>query len=262
MEELRQGDTAGAPHSILDPRDLKYCRNQCTCFWNPSDDPFLWRQQLPLARWGLCEVQMLGYPLAALILWALWSAWYLAPIPAILLALVIYFFRDPRREVPSQYGAFVSPADGVVSEVTSLAHDEFIGGPAIRIGIFLSIFNVHINRAPEAGRVIKLRYDPGEFLNALLPESVARNESFWIGFEDDDWPHRRFSVRQIAGQWARRIVCDLRPGEVVPRGHKFGMIKLGSRTELTIPAEPQLRIEVQPGEKVCGGLTIMARYVG
>jgi phosphatidylserine decarboxylase len=262
MAGLRQGDATGAPHPILDPRDLKYCRNQCTSFWNTGDDPFLWRQQIPLARWGLCEVQLFGYPLAALTLWALWSVWYLAPIPAVLLGLVIYFFRDPRRVVPTEPGAFVSPADGVISEITPLEHDEFIGGPAVKIGIFLSIFNVHINRAPESARVIRLKYDPGEFLNALLPESVARNENFSIYLEGDEAPHRRFWVRQIAGQWARRIVCDLRSGEHVLRGHKFGMIKLGSRTELILPADPQLQIDVQTGEKVSGGLTILARYLG
>ncbi len=111
-----------------------------------------------------------------------------------------------------------------------------MGGPAVRIGIFLSIFNVHLNRSPLAARVIALRYSPGEFLNALRPESALRNENMWIALEEDAPPYRRLVVRQISGAIARRIVCDLRPGEVIARGHVFGMIKLGSRTELILPA--------------------------
>ncbi len=112
----------------------------------------------------------------------------------------------------------------------------------MRIGIFLSIFNVHLNRAPLRARVIKLHYSPGEFLNAMNPESAIRNENLWIGLEQEDSPHRRIVVRQIAGLIARRIVCGLRPGEVVERGAKFGMIKLGSRTELILPASHDLEI--------------------
>ena len=152
---------------------------------------------------------------------------------------------------------WVSPADGTVAEVAPLEHDEFIGGPAVRIGIFLSIFNVHLNRAPAAARVIALQYSPGEFLNALRPESALRNENMWIGMEEESPPHRRFVVRQISGAIARRIVCDLRPGEVVARGHVFGMIKLGSRTELIVPQEAGLEVRVRVGQKVKAGETVM-----
>jgi len=180
--------------------------------------------------------------------------------PAVLLALLVYFFRDPPRRVPREPGLVVSPADGTICEVTRLPHDEFLGGPAVRIGIFLSIFNVHLNRAPAAARVIALRYSPGEFLNALRPESALRNENMWIGLEEESPPHRRLVVRQISGAIARRIVCDLRPGEVIPRGHKFGMIKLGSRTELILPDAPGLHVEVEVAQKVKAGSTILARY--
>jgi phosphatidylserine decarboxylase len=184
----------------------------------------------------------------------------LAIVPAVLLAFVLYFFRDPRRDVPTQPGLLVSPADGTVAEVTPVDHDDFIGGPAVRIGIFLSVFNVHINRAPAACRVIRLQYHPGAFLNALNPESAIRNENLWIGLEEEAPPHRRLVVRQIAGLIARRIVCNLRSGEVVARGHKFGMIKLGSRTELILPRQSGLEIEVSVGQKVAGGSTILARW--
>ena len=146
------------------------------------------------------------------------------------------------------------------SKSLGLAHDEFIGGPAVRIGIFLSIFNVHLNRCPAESRVIALRYSPGEFLNALNPQSAVRNENTWIGLEEETPPHRRLVVRQISGAIARRIVCDLRPGEVLARGQKFGMIKLGSRTELIIPDTDDLTIEVAIGQRIRAGTTVMARY--
>jgi phosphatidylserine decarboxylase len=260
MDRLRSGTTAGAPHEILDPRDLKYCRNRCLCDWSPPHDAFGWRDRLPFARWGLAELQIMGYPLAALAALGGWFHWGLAIVPATGLLFVLYFFRDPPRRVPREPGLLVSPADGTVAEVTRLAHDAFVGGPAVRIGIFLSVFNVHINRAPAESRVIRLRYQPGEFLNALDPQSAARNESLSIGLEEEAPPHRRLVVRQIAGLLARRIVCNLRSGEHVARGHKFGMIKLGSRTELVFPDEVGLHVLARQGQKVKGGGTVLARY--
>jgi phosphatidylserine decarboxylase len=264
MAQLREGDTTGAPHELIDPRDLKFCRNQCTADWSRGNDPFQWREHIGLARWGLAEVLIMGVPLAALtVALLLIGGWWklTALVPAIVLGWVFWFFRDPYRIVPREPGLVVSPADGKVCEIKQLDHDDFIGGPAVRIGIFLSIFNVHINRAPVRSRVIRLRYWPGKFLNALNPQSALLNESLWIGLEDEEAPHRKFVVRQIAGLFARRIVCGLRPGEVVERGFKFGMIKLGSRTEIIMPASEQLQIKVQVGQKVQAGSTIMARYV-
>jgi phosphatidylserine decarboxylase len=260
MAGLRTGRSTGAPHEILDSRDLKYCRNQCDCDWAPELDPFRWREKVPFARWGLAELQLMGYPLLALAVVGAWFAWYLAVVPGILLGLLVYFFRDPRRHVPEGRSLLVSPADGTVAEIAELEHDDFIAGPAVRIGIFLSIFNVHINRAPAESRVIRLRYTPGAFLNALNPQSAIRNENLWIGLEEESPPHRRLVVRQIAGLIARRIVCNLRSGELVARGHKFGMIKLGSRTELIFPAEAGLQILAKIGDKVQGGSTVLARY--
>jgi phosphatidylserine decarboxylase len=260
MAALRRGEPHDAPHEILDPRDLKYCRVRCGFWWAESDDPFRWRSRLPFARWGLAELQLMGWPLLALTILNAFYCWYLAPLSAAALGLVVYFFRDPKRDVPQEPGLVVSPADGTVAEVTRLERDEFIGGPAVRIGIFLSIFNVHLNRAPVASRVLALRYAPGEFLNALRPESAQRNESMWIGLEDPSPPHRRLAVRQISGAIARRIVCDLRPGEALERGQKFGMIKLGSRTELILPDMEGLSIDVAVGDRVRAGTTVLARF--
>jgi phosphatidylserine decarboxylase len=260
MAARRQGDASGAPHEILDPRDLKYCRNQCTCFWADVDNPLGWRRRIPLAPWGVAELHVMGWPLLLAAVAAGWFAWYWAVVPAAILALVVFFFRDPPRRVPQEPSVLVSPADGTIAEITRLEHDEFLGGPAVRIGIFLSIFNVHLNRSPAAARVVALRYSPGEFLNALRPASAVRNENMWIGLEQEDPPHRRLVVRQISGAIARRIVCELRPGEVVTRGQRFGMIKLGSRTELILPDAPGLRIEVEIGGKVKAGASVLARY--
>ena len=260
MAELRQGDPTGAPHEILDPRDLKYCRNLCSCDWAPANDPFRWRDRLPFARWGLAELQLMGWPLlaATVILGGFHPA--AAIVPAVLLGLVVWFFRDPPRRVPDGPGLMISPADGKIAEITRLDHDEFVGGPAVRIGIFLSIFNVHLNRSPCRARVVALRYHPGEFLNAINPASALRNENMWIGLEEDEPPYRRMVVRQIAGAIARRIVCALCPGEVLARGEKVGMIKLGSRTELILPDAPGLELLVQVGQTVKAGTTMMARF--
>ena len=263
MAELRRGDSAGAPHEVLDPRDLKYCCNLCTAHWAPEDDPFAWRENIPFARWGLAELQIMGWPLLLLtvLLLSCWGPWrWLAMVPAASLGLVVYFFRDPARGIPQAADAIVSPADGTIAEVTELEHYDFFDGPAIRIGIFLSIFNVHVNRSPRAARVIDMHYKPGEFLNAMNPQSALRNEYMWIGLEEMAAPHRKFAVRAISGLIARRIVCVLKPGQTVQRGEKFGMIKLGSRTELLLPRDG-VQVEVQVGQKVQAGSTILARYV-
>jgi phosphatidylserine decarboxylase len=143
-----------------------------------------------------------------------------------------------------------------------LDHHDFIGGPAIQIGIFLSIFNVHINRMPASGRVIGVGYTPGKYLNALRPESARENERVEIRMEQRGEPHRGMIVRQITGAIARRIVCDLKPGDELEIGEKLGMIKLGSRTELLIPREAGLEILTRPGDKIKAGLSILARYTG
>jgi phosphatidylserine decarboxylase len=263
MAQRMHGSAESAPHEILDPRDLKYCWNRCTAYWLPADDPFRWREKIPLARWGLAETQIMGWPLAVLtVLPAIIAPWwwFLGLSPLVVLGWLFYFFRDPTRRVPDGAGVIVAPADGKVVDVTELAHDDFVGGPAMRIGIFLSIFNVHINRAPCAARAIEFRYHPGLFLNALNPESAERNESLWIALEGTEAPYRRIVVRQIAGLIARRIVCAARPGQSFSAGEKFGMIKLGSRTELILPHTDDLKVVVQPGDKIQAGATVVARY--
>ncbi|MCI0334658.1 MAG: phosphatidylserine decarboxylase [Planctomycetes bacterium] len=222
-----------------------------------------WFRHVPLACWGWRELNLWGWPLLAVtvILLLLGNPWcWLAIVPAVLLCLLIYFFRDPKRTIPEGPNLIVSPADGTVTDVTPLPQYDFIGRPAVRVGIFLSVLNVHINRAPCTGRVLDTHYQPGEFVNAQRPDCAERNEFMWIGFEDPDAPQRRFAVRQVSGMLARKIVCTLRPGSTVPRGEKFGMIKLGSRTEVLLPAD-SVQVHVRPGDKVRAGCDVIGRWI-
>lgn len=274
MAELRRGEDNRCPHEVLDPRDLKFFRNQGGWHWDENDDPFRWRDRIPFARWGLAELIMfslLFFGTAELLGWfslrqqwtgpALVVTWTASVVLTVIGLLIVWFFRDPYRDIPQGEHLVVAPADGQVVEITHIDHDEFIGSPAVRIGIFLSIFNVHINRLPIAARVIGLTYSPGKCLNALRPESARENEQLAIRLEGSSPPHRRMIVRQITGSIARRIVCDLKPGDERPAGEPFGMIKLGSRTELVIPHEETLQIRVQDGDKVHAGTTVFAEYV-
>jgi phosphatidylserine decarboxylase len=219
-------------------------------------------EKLWLARWALYDLAIFGIPLIAAILGLLIAGqpWcWLAIVPLVFLIWLLSFFRNPPRKIPNDPQAIVSPADGKVVDIIPLPHYEFIGGPAVRVGIFLSIFNVHINRAPTAGRVLEMNYHPGEFLDARHPECAERNEFMWIGLERVDAPMIRFAVRQISGKLARRIVCTLQLGQAVTRGEKFGMIKLGSRTELILPVGAA-DIAVNVGDKVHAGADIVARW--
>ena len=271
MATLRKGDFNPCPHEVLDPRDLKFHRNQGGWYWEEQHDPFTWRERLPFARVGLAELLVMtvcataasglsaGLAVKSTGITA-WCCWLLCVAAAVVGVLIGWFFRNPQRNVPAEHGLVVSPADGKVVEIEDIEFDEYVGGPAKKIGIFLSIFNVHINRAPIAGRVIGLKYRPGKYLNALRPESARENEQLAVYLEELAAPYRGMVVRQITGAIARRIVCWLKPGDTLVRGVQFGMIKLGSRTELVLPAEAGLELRVRVGDKVQAGTTVMARY--
>jgi phosphatidylserine decarboxylase len=273
MRTLRRGNENRCPHEVLDPRDLKFFRNQGGYEWDRADDPFAWRDRIPFARSGLAELivfSILTLGVAAGLAAVLISrnvgsatailGWLVVATLTVIGALIVWFFRNPPRAIPSGAGTVVSPADGLVVTIEELEHDDFIGGPALLIGIFLSIFNVHINRAPLAGRVIGLRYKKGKFLNALRPESARENEQLAVRMQQTAAPCRRFVVRQITGAIARRIVCWLKPGDNLDTGEQFGMIKLGSRTELVLPRTASLELKVQVGAKVKAGSSILATF--
>jgi phosphatidylserine decarboxylase len=265
MAALRRGDCPGCPHDVVDPRDLKFARNVCGYWFAPEDDPFAWRGRLGLARAGLAEVVCFSAGLLALagasVALGVWRhpAWYalLAPV-AVLWVFVVSFFRDPEREVPADPDALVSPADGVVTQAGEVEEASFPGGRAFRVSIFLSVFNVHVNRVPRAGRVTGLSYYPGCFLDARHRDCHAQNEQLWVDLEDGRLGCL-VRVKQIAGAVARRIVCDLRVGEEVVAGERFGMIKFGSRTEVCVPPGAVREVVVKVGDAVKGGSDVLLR---
>lgn len=259
MRDKRQGDRGPLPFDPIDPRDVKYYQNQPTYHWNRQDDPFAWRDRLPFVRAGLAELILVAGSLLWLAGLLAWWWWPLAAAPLVVAGLVVWFFRNPHRQIPVAAGAVVSPADGKIVQIDRIDDPEL--GPSVQIGIFLSIFNVHANRAALPGQVVAIRYRPGRFLNALRPESAQENENLDLVVESEELARRKYRIRQITGQFARRIVCWVKPGDPLGRGEMYGMIKLGSRTELVIPDDPQLQIHATIGDKVAAGSTLLAEYV-
>jgi phosphatidylserine decarboxylase len=265
MQGKRQGDCPGCLHDIIDSRDLKYVRNVCGFRFRPEDDRFRRRDRLGFARYGLAELAIfsLAYVLAgsaaatlAVLLHP--ALWILVAALTLLWLEIVYFFRDPERTIPQEAGAVVSPADGTVTHVEEVDEPDFPGGRALRISIFLSIFNVHVTRMPMAAEVMQLRYFPGEFLDARNVASAVRNEQLWIDAAELG-TGRPVRVKQISGAIARRIVCWLKPGDQPARGERIGMIKLGSRTDLLLPAAAIAEVCTRVGAKVHGGTTILLR---
>ncbi len=214
---------------------------------------------MPIAKEGWREIALSTLVLGLLAWGAGWAYWALA-IPFVLVWLwVLSFFRDPNRRASFALGDLCSPADGTVTEITSLEDYEPIGGPAIRIGMFLSLLNVHVNRSPCYGKVRSLTYRAGEYLDARHPESSSRNESNSVLIDPEAPMPGPVEVRQVAGFLARRIVCHARANQHLAIGERFGLIKFGSRTELVIPQCEGTEILVRLGDKVRAGLTVMAR---
>jgi len=222
--------------------------------------------RLPFTRFGLPQVVV--YPLVVLIIMILFfvifpPALWLIPIEAGLFLIFLWmlsFFRDPPRKTVQDESVLYSPADGTITDITQVNEDA-VGGQALRIGIFLSIFNVHINRAPCSVRVGKINYKKGHFKNAMSPEAGRVNESNDITLVRIAEPARRLLVRQVSGAIARHIVCDARENDEYRQGEAFGMIKFGSRTELYVPAEDgKCEVAVKIGDSVRAGLTPLVRY--
>jgi phosphatidylserine decarboxylase len=179
---------------------------------------------------------------------------------ALVLLWSLMFFRDPQRRIVADDALLLAPADGRIADVETVDETEFIGGPALRIGIFLSIFNTHINRAPCGVKVEKITYRPGKYLNAMNRQAGQVNESNNLALVRTSCPQDRLVVRQISGAIARRIVCAAREGQELAGGERFGMIKFGSRTELYLPVSEQIECVVQVGDKVKAGLTPLVKY--
>jgi phosphatidylserine decarboxylase len=180
---------------------------------------------------------------------------FLAVVSGVLCIFVVYFFRDPERVVPADEKIIVSAADGLVVDVVEMEEPDFGLGRMRRIAVFLSVFDVHVNRSPVAGLMKRTTYKAGEFLDVRHKESSTRNECrSWL-IETERGP---VAVRQIAGLIARRIVAWSAEGDAVERGYRFGMIRFGSRTEVFVPLE--CSVLVKAGDRVAGASMPIARW--
>jgi len=173
-----------------------------------------------------------------------------------LTVFVVAFFRDPERIIPTGPNLIVAPADGRVIKIAPVRDLRFLQGEATLISIFMSPLDVHVNRIPAAGRVVEIRYHPGKYFRAFADKASLDNEQNAILLEDEQG--RRLCVVQIAGFIARRIVCYLRPGMVVERGQRCGMIMFGSRADVYLP--PTVRVRVALGQQARGGETVLAEW--
>lgn len=224
--------------------------------------------RIPITKYGLPQVAIfpgLCILVMVIAIFAIPAGLSLYIFEAVFTAILIWllsFFRDPKRDIPTGDNLILSPADGTISDIEGVDEPNFIGGRAVRIGIFLSIFNVHINRTPCAVKIEKITYRKGKFTNAMNPISGKVNESNDIAMTRLKKPNDKILVRQISGAIARRIVCDAQQGREFAGGAVFGMLKFGSRTELYLPAGSSAKIIVRKGDRVKAGLTILAKYDG
>jgi phosphatidylserine decarboxylase len=221
---------------------------------------------MTIARWGIPTILCATVVLA----WAVWllphgpARWVGIGIAAFLWLFTLAFFRNPVRQPAGGPECLTAPADGVVSDITEVHEGEFLGAKAVRIGIFLSVFDVHVNRSPCSGTVAYARYTPGKFLDARHPDVSHANEANAIGIDVTGSPVAglRVLVRQLSGLIARRIICTHGVGDGIARGELYGMIKFGSRTELWLPRDTPHTVLVRVGERVRCGETALVRLEG
>jgi phosphatidylserine decarboxylase len=185
---------------------------------------------------------------AGLVGWLTSPLW--AVVPLLLAAFFLWFFRDPERVIPGDAGAVVSPADGKVTDVSTIVVN---GKPAKRISIFLNVFNVHVNRSPVSGMIRSVRYQTGKYLNAMNALSAEQNEQNMVTVEGDG---HTVIFKQIAGLLARRIVFIKKIGDRVERGERVGLIKFGSRVDVVLETSAEIGVKV--GDQVKGGSSILA----
>ena len=222
--------------------------------------------KIPFTRYGLRELILLPILLAAVgvVCWDFLPAArpWIQIVLGLLLVGGMLFFRDPQRSIPAEANILLAPADGKVTDIIELEEDQFLQGPAVRIGIFLSVFDVHINRTPCAGQVEYIHEQPGKCINALRYEEASqKNRANSIGLICTEHPAEKVMIKQITGAIARRIVCACKIGDDLKAGERFGMIKFGSRTELFLPKTNDAQILAKKGDIVRAGKTILVRYV-
>ncbi len=182
-----------------------------------------------------------------------WSLWLLAIVVTIIALWVAYFFRDPERTGERGPKVVVAPADGKLILITEIDEPNFIGGKALRLSIFMNVFNVHVNRYPIDGTVKYVHYNKGKFLNAAAEKSSLENEQSSVGIESGPY---RILVRQIAGLIARRIVTYSHMGDAAKQGERMGIIRFGSRVDVFIPTDSKVRVPL--GTMTTAGTTVLA----
>jgi len=205
-------------------------------------------------EWIGLSVLLLGATAALVIFFP-----YATPVPIIALCFVVQFFRDPERTPLEPDRTVISPADGVLTDISSYEEQEYLRCGARRYGIFMNVFSVHVNRAPVGGVVEFVRHTSGKFLDARDPRAFSDNERVTIGIVADDPRCGRICVKMIAGLVARRIVCGVKEGDRVAKGQRIGMIKFGSRVEVYIPEGFGDEPAVGLGEGVRAGADTLAR---
>lgn len=203
-----------------------------------------------------------GWTLVLLCLWAAmrWGGWmsYVPLVATLTLSLwLLVFFRDPRREGPRGERLLLAPADGRVVSIVETDEPDYLRARALRISVFMNVFDVHVNRYPTSGTVDFYRYHPGKFLHAAGDKASVDNEQASLGIAGPAGP---LLVRQIAGLIARRIVTDGRPGAPAVQGERLGMIRFGSRVDLFVPLERRPMPRVAVGDRVRAGVTVLAQY--
>ena len=182
-----------------------------------------------------------------------WPLWLLAFVLTLLVLWVAYFFRDPERTGPRGDRLVISPADGRVIDIREVDEPGYLGGRAIRISVFMNVFNVHVNRYPVSGTVEYVHYNPGKFFNAAAEKASLDNEQMSVGVNTGT---RKVLFRQIAGLIARRIVTYSRPGDAAQQGERMGLIRFGSRVDVFVPVGSTIRATL--GQKPAAGVTVLA----
>jgi len=212
----------------------------------------------PFTRYGTGTLLLFGGALLLLValLSRLPGPWWALPLP--LLAFVLAFFRDPERRGEGGEDVLLSPADGLLTDIVEV-EDRDLGTRSTRLGIFLSVFDVHVNRVPCAGEVVAMSQRPGGFLDARHPRASEDNRAATLVLRRPDG--RRLAVRQITGRIARRIICPVAVGDRFARGERYGMIRFGSRTELVVPVGEAAELLCKVGDSVRGGRTPLLRLL-
>ena len=212
------------------------------------------RTAFPIASAGYALIIAATFVTAVLALLGLTT---LTLIALIITFCICGFFRDPDRIIPAEKDIVVSPADGKVILADTIDNGPFVSGQAMKISIFMSVFNVHVNRIPYDGRVKEIGYHPGKFFSANLDKASLENEHNAIFVEMDN--AKPLCVVQVAGLIARRIICNIQPGDHVLRGQRFGLICFGSRLDVYLPADIQLRVAA--GDKVKAGTSVLGQFI-